>query len=426
MSKLKLGNLWKHRDFKRLWFSDTVTQVGNTFTQVALPILADIGLGASPFELGILIALERIPFPILGLFVGVWADRFQKRNIMITCNVGRMVTLASVPVAYALGILSLNQLYLVGLANGIFQVFFDISYQAYLPNLIPQSDLIEGNSKLQISASGAQLGGPSLAGIVAQVLGAAYAIGVDAVGYLASIISLFDIRKREPRNKGTDVRNFFGEMREGIRVVTNNRILTSIMGATATSNLGSSIIASPYIIFVLNNLRFSKFAYGVLGSLGALGFLIGVLLTPAITRKLGLGATLSVSIATSGLLLVLNPLAQHSYPFIVLGLLSLGSSLFIPAYNINQISLRQSIVGPKLQGRMNATMRTVVWGTLPLGSFLGGILATSLGVINSLYVGGSIAALAFIWIVTGPVLRMREHPGSNALPRDEKENGSPE
>jgi MFS family permease len=193
---VRVGNLWRHRDFTRLWFSETVTEVGNTFTQVALPILADIGLGAGALQLGILIALERIPFPVLGLFVGVWADRFQKRNIMIICNVGRMASLASIPIAYALGFLSLNQLYIVGLANGIFQVFFDISYQAYLPNLIPQGDLIEGNSKLQISSSGAQLGGPSLAGFVAQLIGAAYAIGADAAGYFTSVIALLDIKKK--------------------------------------------------------------------------------------------------------------------------------------------------------------------------------------------------------------------------------------
>ncbi|MDG6906090.1 MAG: MFS transporter [Nitrososphaerota archaeon] len=386
-----------------------MTQVGNTFTQVALPILADIGLGAGALQLGILIALQRIPFPALGLFVGVWADRFQKRSIMILCNVGRMVTLASIPVTFHLGVLSLNQLYLVGLVNGIFQVFFDISYQAYLPTLIEKQDLVEGNSKLQLSASGSQLAGPSLAGFATQIIGAAYAIGVDAIGYLTSVIALLNIRKREAKleNKGTP--NFFREMREGIDVVIHNRILTHIMGATATTNLGGSILASPYIVFVLNNLHFSKFAYGALGSFGALGFLMGVVLTPAITKKLGLGLTLAVGIASS-FLSVLNPLAQYGYSFMILAAVSLAIGLFIPAYNINQVSLRQAIVDVKLQGRMNATVRTVVWGTLPLGSFMGGILANTIGVINTLYLGGFVGGVAFLWIITGPVFKMKEHP----------------
>ena len=403
------GKLWYHRDFMRLWFSDTVTQVGNTFTQVALPIIADLTLGVGPFQLGIMLALQLAPFPILGLFVGVWADRFQKRNIMIICNLGRMITLATIPVAYYFGVLSLNQLYLVGLSNGIFQVFFDISYQAYLPNLIESSNLLEGNSKLQTSAAGAQLVGPSLAGLVIQTIGGAYAITVDAIGYFTSALSLISIKKREPRRDYKVTPNFFKEMREGIDVVFHNRILTHIMGATATANLGSSMATASFIVFVLNYLHFSKLSYGILGSFGALGFLVGVLITPALTRKLGLGMILAVSIGAN-FLIMLDPLAQYGYAFFVLATLSFGTALLIPAYNINQVSLRQALVDVKLQGRMNATVRTVVYGTLPLGYVLGGILGSTIGVINTIYLSGFVGGTACFWIITGPVFKLKEHP----------------
>jgi MFS family permease len=229
-------------------------------------------------------------------------------------------------------------------------------------------------------------------------------------------------KKNEPKREKGGSRNFFGEMKEGIHVVFRNKILTHIMGATATTNLGGSMIASPYIVFVLNNLHFSKFEYGALGSFGALGFLIGVLLTPMITKKLGLGLTLAVTIASS-FLAMLNPLAQYGYAFIVLALISFGIGLFIPAYNINQLSLRQSIVDVKLQGRMNATVRTIVWGTLPLGSFIGGILAGEIGVINTLYLGGFVAGIAFLWIITGPVFKMKEHPKPEAA-KESQEGGN--
>jgi Transmembrane secretion effector len=408
------GKLWHHRDFMRLWFSDTVTQVGNTFTQLALPIIADLTLGAGPFQLGIMLALQLAPFPILGLFVGVWADRFQKRNIMIICNLGRMVTLATIPVAYVFGVLSLDQLYLVGLSNGIFQVFFDISYQAYLPNLIESSDLLEGNSKLQTSAAGAQLVGPSLAGLVIQLIGGAYAITVDAIGYLTSSLSLISIKKKEPKRDRKDAPNFFKEMREGIDVVFHNRILTHIMGATATSNLGSSMLGAPFIIFVLNILHFSKLSYGILGSFGALGFLVGVLITQPITKRLGLGMTLAVSIGSS-FLIMLNPIAQYGYAFFVLAALSFLSALLIPSYNINQISLRQAMVDVKLQGRMNATVRTIVWGTMPLGSLLGGILGSMIGIVNTIYISGFICGTACLWIITGPVFKLKEHPKTGTM-----------
>ena len=141
------GNLWKHRDFSRLWFSETVSQFGNQFTQFALPVLAVLSFKAAPFDMGLLGTFVFLPYPVLGLFVGVWADRFSKRKIMIICNLGRMVNLASIPTSFLLGDLSLYQLFAIALINGVFSVFFDVSYQAYLPVLISHDDLIQGNQK---------------------------------------------------------------------------------------------------------------------------------------------------------------------------------------------------------------------------------------------------------------------------------------
>ena len=233
--KLSLsGNLWHHRDFARLWFSETVSSFGSQFSGLAIPFLAILSFGATSFEYGALLALGILPYPVLGLFVGVWADRFRKRRIMTLCNLGRMATLASIPVAWALGELSLAQLFLVTLTNGIFSVFFDISYQAYLPILVERADLIEGNQKLQVSASGASVAGPAVTGFVYQLIGGALTCAVDAVGYFVAFLALLDIRKVEPK-KDIVSRDFFGEMREGIRVVSGNPLLWTIAGSTATS-----------------------------------------------------------------------------------------------------------------------------------------------------------------------------------------------
>ena len=278
-----------------------------------------------------------------------------------------------------------------------------------MPNLIESSDLLEGNSKLQTSAAGAQLVGPSLAGLVIQIIGGAYAITVDAIGYLTSALSLSSIKKREPKRDQRQIPNFFKEMKEGVDVVFHNRILTHIMGATATSNLGSSMLTAPFIVFVLNYLHFSKLSYGILGSFSAFGFLVGVLITQRITKKLGLGLTLAVSTGSS-FLIMLNPVARYGYAFFVLAALSFATALLVPTYNINQISLRQALVDVKVQGRMNATIRTVVWGTIPLGNLLGGILGSTVGVIDTIYLGGFIAGIACLWIITGPVFKLKEHP----------------
>ncbi|HEV2390617.1 MAG TPA: MFS transporter [Nitrososphaerales archaeon] len=411
--KLELGgNLWHHRDFTRFWFSDTVSQFGSQFSGFALPVLAVLSFNATPLDIGIITALAIAPYPILGLFVGVWADRFRKRRIMVVCNLGRMATLASVPVGYVLGTLSLAQLFAVSLVTGLFSVFFDISYQAYLPILVDRGDLVEGNQKLQLSASGAQVAGPGMAGFVYQAIGGAFTVAADSIGYLLSAIALLSVKKDEPakqRDARDPVPNFFAEMKEGVSVVLGNRYLRMIAGATATSNLGSNMVQAVLTIFALRTLRFTTAELGLVGSVGAVGFLVGVLVVNRFTKSVGLGRALALSILAPAAF-VFYPLALLGYPFLVLSAVAFLVGMSAPAYNVNQISLRQAITPDRLQGRMNATMRTIVWGTIPVGSILGGFLGNSLGVVDTIYVGGATAGLAVAWIALGPVMNLRKQP----------------
>ena len=413
MLKLKLsGNLWRHRDFNLLWFSDTVSQFGNTFTGFALPVLAVLTFHANTLEFGILQAVAFMSYPALGLFAGVWADRYRRRRIMIACNLGRMLTLGSIPFAFVLHVFSFTQIFIVAAVNGVLSVLFDAAYQAYLPVLVDREDLIEGNQKLQLSASSAQLSGPTIAGYAYGIIGGALTIAADAVGYLTSSLSLISIRKEEEeklRDPNDPPPDFFGEMKEGIRIVTDNKILTRIAGCTATSNFGGNIFGAVLTIFALTYLHLSPFELGLVGSAGALGFVIGALLTGKVTGKLGVGMTLAVSIAFGSISLAI-PLAQWGYPVFVLGAIAFIGGLWIPAYNINQVSLRQAITPNRLQGRMNATMRTIVWGTIPAGSIVGGILGETIGVVSTIYVGALISGLASLWILLGPVVKVRIQP----------------
>ncbi len=407
------GNLWKHRDFKRLWLSDTVSLFGNQFTNLALPLLAILTFHVDPFELGLLPTLAFLPYPTLGLFVGVWADRFRKRKIMIACNLGRMLALGSIPLSFFLGTLSLIQLYLVALANGILSVWFDVAYQSYLPVLVAREDLVEGNQKLQISASGAQIAGPGVAGILYQFVGGAVTIAADAFGYLVSFLSLLSIKKQEQKNAPSEgvKPNFFREMKEGINIVFDNPVLKRIAGSTATSNFGSNIWGAVFLLFALPLLNNSSAAVGLVGSIGAVGFVLGVLLSRKFTAMLGVGITLAVAIG-SGFIALVNPLAQYGYPFFVLSVVAFIGGVFLPMYNINAVSLRQAITPDRLQGRMNATTRTIVWGTLPLGSFVGGILGGAIGVVNTIYLGAFVSGLAVLWILIGPVRKIKTQPTS--------------
>ena len=412
LSRINLGALWSHRDFRRLWFSDTVSQFGNTFTGYALPVIAVLTFHASPLEMGILNALAFISYPSLGLFVGVWADRYRRRRIMIACNLGRMLILASIPISYLVGVFSFVQIFIVALLNGMLSVFFDAAYQAYLPSLVDREDLIEGNQKLQMSASAAQVGGPGIASIVYSLVGGALTIASDALGYFASSLSLLSIRKREPKKEPAldDPRpDFFGEMREGIRVVVDNPVLKRIAGATATSNLGTNMIGAVMVIFVFDYLHLSKIQWGLVGSIGATGFVVGVLVAGRVTARLGLGVSLALSIG-SGFIALANPLAQYGFAFAILSSLGFVGGVMLPVYNINQVSLRQAITPNRLQGRMNATMRTIVWGPIPVGALLGGVLGEVIGVVNTLYAGAFVAGLSVLWIALGPVIRIRTQP----------------
>jgi MFS family permease len=408
------GNLWRHPDFLKLWAGETISQFGTQVSFLAIPTIAILTLHAGPFQVGLLGALEMISFPTLGLVAGVYADRLRRRPIMIVCDLGRMLTLASIPVTFVFGSLSLNQLYAVALVTGIFTVFFEIAYQSYLPALVDRPNLIEGNTKLEISGSAARVSGPAIAGLLIQGIGAARAVTVDAISYLASAIAIWLIRKPEPEPKpmtASGASGFIPEMREGIDVVFKSPILWRIAGCTGTSNFASNMIyGAVFLIFAYQILKLTPGQVGLVFGAASAGFLVGALLAAPVARRLGLGPTLAVSMAISGLTMVALPLAQFGPSALILIILGFIESVQIPIYNINQVSLRQAITPDRVQGRMNATMRTIVWGTIPLGALAGGVLGSAIGVVQTILLGGILGTLGTLWIVLGPVIRLKEQP----------------
>ena len=408
------GNLWRHRDFLKLWTGETVSQFGSQVTFLAVPTVAILILHAGPFQVGVLSALEFLAFPTLGLVAGVYADRLRRRPIMIACDLGRMLAIGSIPVAYLLNILTLEQLYVVALFTGVFTVFFDVSYQSYLPVLVDRPNLLEGNTKLEISRSTAQVAGPAVAGFLIQWIGGAKAVAVDALSFLVSAIALSAIKTPEPQPKpstASGATGFIPEMKEGLEVVFKNPLLWRIAGCTATTNLGSNIIfGAVFLVFAYRRLHLSAGEIGIVFAVGSGGGLVGAFLAAWVARTLGIGPTLGVSIAVGGLALLATPVALVAPPVPVLGALGFLEGLTGPIYNISQVSLRQAITPDRVQGRMNATMRTIVWGTIPIGAFVGGILGTSIGLVQTIVLGGIVSLLAALWIFLGPVIRLKEQP----------------
>jgi MFS family permease len=406
------GRLWHDGEFLKLWGGQGISEIGSQVSALALPTVAILLLGATPFQVGLLVAFENLAFPVLGLVAGVYVDRLRRRPLMIACDLGRMLALASVPIAFVFNVLAMPQLYAVALITGVGTVFFDVSYQSYLPALIPRPDLVEGNTKLQVTGSVAQMAGPALAGFLIQLVGPARAVAADAASFLVSVASLLWIRRPEPSPQPATAsgrRGFWLEMWEGIQVVFGNPTIWKIAGSTSTSNLGSNLFFAVYLIFAYRVLHLSPGVIGVIFGAGAIGGLLGALSASWVARRLGLGPTLFVTIVIGGLAMVLVPIAQFGFAIPLLLASTVVGSFTGPVYNINQVSLRQAITPDRVQGRMNATVRTVIWGTMPIGAFLGGVIGSTYSVLLAMYIGIAIATFAGFWILLGPI-RLRVQP----------------
>jgi len=377
---------------------------------MAIPLIAVLMLGATPGQMGILTAVTRAPFLLIGLFAGVWVDRLPRRPILITGDLGRAIVLLSIPLAAVLGSLSMLHLYTVGVLVGILTVFFDVAYQAYLPALVHRGQLVEGNSKLEATRSLAGLAGPGVAGVVIQVLSAPLAIVLDAISFVASggLINL--IRRREGSAERPTPRGpILVEVREGLSVVLGNPLLRSIAACTGTFNFFSSAFFALYILFATRELKLGPAQIGVISSIGGVAGLIGALTAERLANRLGVGRTIVGASLLFGLAQV--PVAAASARTAWLLILSAMLGYFAnPIYNINQVSLRQAITPLRLQGRMNATMRFLVWGTMPLGGLFGGALGTSLGLRAALAVAAGGGLLGFLWVALSPVRTLQAIP----------------
>jgi MFS family permease len=404
------SSLWRHRDFMKLWGAETVSQLGTAVTLLALPLVAITQLQATAGQVGALTAVEFLPFILVGLPAGVWVDRLRRRPILLAGDIGRALVLASIPIAYELDALTIWQLYAVAFTAGVLTVFFDVAYQSYLPALVSKPELAEGNAKLEISRSAAQIAGPGIGGVLIGWLTAPVAIAADAVSYVLSAGGIFFIRVSEPKQvrppKGERPR-MRTEIGEGLRYVLGHRLLRPIALCTASSNLFSTMGQAVLVLFMVRSLHFKAGTIGLIFALGNVGFLLGAAVTERVGRRLGLGRTIVISIALGPPFAFLIPLATLGWSVALIVVYQLMASFGTPIYNISQVSLRQAICPDRLLGRMNASMRFMVWGTMPIGAAIGGWLGGSLGLRTTLVISAAGQCLAWIPPAFSPVWRLR-------------------
>ncbi|SCX59856.1 Predicted arabinose efflux permease, MFS family [Klenkia marina] len=408
-----MTSLWRHRDFRQLWAAETASHVGTQVVGVVLPVVAVALLGATPWQMGVLTALETAAFLLVALPAGAWVDRWRRQRVLVRADTVRALALATVPVAHLLDVLTLGQLYAVAAVVGTATVFFDVAYQSYLPQIVDRAQLTDGNGKLEISRAVAQVAGPGLTGVLLRVLAAPLLVVVTAVGYLLSAFFVGRIGHVDVVPDRADRRPLRTEIREGLAFVVTHPLLRRIVACTSTGNLFSAISGTLLVLYVLRTLGLSESTLGLVLSAGAAGGLLGAVTAARVARWVGEGRTIPVSAVAFGVFAAGTPLAatlDGAAQVVVLVAGGVGLSWAVVVYNVVQVSFRQRLCPPRLLGRMNASVRFVVFGTMPLGGLLGGVLGTAVGVVPALWVAVAGQLLAALPVVASPLLRMRDLP----------------
>lgn len=403
-----VGSLTRDRQFLRLWAGQTASQVGAQTSQMMLPLVAVTVLGVGTVEVGVLRAVQQAPVLLLALLVGVWADRWARRTILVVSDLGRAAVLAAVPLSYSLGLLDVPVLYAVGLAVGICTVFFDVAYQAYLLRLVPRRHLPQGNALLESSRSAAQIGGPAIGGGMISLLAAPIAVGTSSIVFLLSALSLWSIRRPESVDESEERGSILEEMRAGLVLVGRNTMLRAIALSSGFFNLGFSAFLTIYLIFLPRELGLSGLQVGVcLAALGV-GSLLGSLVSGVLPRNLGYGLTVVGSSVVANTSAVAVAAVHGAMPVTIVLLLTITTlfGAFAQIVNVGVTVVRQAVTPVAFQARVSATIRFVGLGLAPLGSLLGGALGAAFGLRAALISAAVTLFLSPMMILFSPLARL--------------------
>jgi MFS family permease len=411
--QLQLTSLWRHADFLKLWAGQTISLVGSKITFLALPLTAILVLEITPAQMGLLTVAETLPALLVGLFAGAWVDRTRHRPVMIAADIGRGLLLLLIPVMAIFGLLRIELLYLIGFLVGTLSLFFGIAYHAFLPTLLGRAQLIEGNSKLGLSRSAAEIVGPGLAGGLVQLFTAPVALLVDALSFLVSAIFLALIRTPEPAHQPVEAQeNIWHDIRAGLRLVAGDPTLRAVAACHGAIDLFNSMLEAVWLLYLVRGLSLEPGLLGLISTGGGLGFLVGAMLPGPVIRRFGLGPAIIGSILLCAGGDLLTSLAGGPVSLIAVTLLS-GQFLFgigLTIYSVSQTSLTQSVTPGHLLGRVNATMSVLNGALIPLGGLLGGLLGELIGLRLTLVLAALGEMSAVLWLLWSPVRSVREMP----------------
>jgi MFS family permease len=324
--RLRFAGLWRHPDFLKLWAGQTVSQSGSQITFLALPLTVILVLDASPVQMGILVAVGALPPLFVGLLAGAWIDRSRRRPILIAADWGRAALIIIVPIAALLDVLRIEYLYFVAFGLGTFDLFFNVAYRSFFPSLVKREQIVEGNSKLEVSRSAAEIAGPGLGGFLVQLVTAPFALLVDAFTFVVSAVFLGLIRAPEPEPDTSEKRQpLWKEAVEGVSVVVRNPVLRSLARFAGTGALFNAMFEAVAVLYMTHQLDISPALIGLIFSSGSVGLLAGALGGERVIRRFGLGQAIIGGTAMLAISDLALPLASVSLMTLV-ALLVMGSS----------------------------------------------------------------------------------------------------
>ena len=401
-------------DFRRLWLGQTISVFGDQVTQLGLPLVAVLTLGADATQMGTLTAVGLLPHLLFSLPAGVWLDRVRtRRRLMIAADLGRAALIGTIPLAYAMGALAMPQLYVVGFLSGTLGVVFDLSWNTLFVSVTERDRYVEAMALLNGSRSLASVGGPTIGGLLVQLLGAPIAMAADALSFLGSVFFLRRIRAPEPPiepEEGTNRERLLA----GLSFVGRDRIMRPVLLSVATVNLFTFASSALFILYATTTLGVSPGALGLALGTGAIGGVIGALVATRIGRRIGLGPAYALGLLIFPASLLLIPVAgpDMSMP-VILALLfgsEFGAGLGVMILDINVGAIIYARTPDRIRGRAGGAFRFVNYGVRPIGALLGGLLGTAIGVREAILFTTIAAIGGVLFLIGSPVLRLRDLP----------------
>jgi MFS family permease len=394
--------------FRRYWQAHTISLFGDQVSMLALPLVAVLALDADAKQMGYLTALALAPNLLFALHAGAWVDRRGgRRQLMIAADVGRAALIATIPVAYVADALTLEQLYGVAFLTGALAVVFNVSDASLFVAIVPRERFVEGSSLLNGSRAFSYVAGPAASGFLVQAFSAPGALVADAFSFLGSGALLRSIRPDEPRPDEEG-----GGVATGLRWIVRSDIVRASLLATATINFFNFVFFALFILYATKTLDVSPGGLGLVLGAGAVGGLVGSVVTGPVTRRIGVGPTFVLGCVLFPAPILLVPLAQGSHTVVLacLFLAEFGSGLGVMLLDIAAGSIFAAVIPHRLRSRVSGAYTFVNYGIRVVGSLAGGLLGAWIGLRPALWIGAAGAMLGVLFLIPSPLPRLRELP----------------